>query len=616
MKFAVTNKESENKTIYMGNPYIKMIEEKLNEELNNYCVECGNEDPEYISINNGIFICGECVQNHFKFPKNISKIIKNNLKSLTLKEIQPLLCGGNKALLDFINNEFPKLSEFPPHILYRTQAMSYYRHFLQFLINGGVPPVKPSVKYAYKISNFYQNYDSNNVMPSETNIYNNMRDEQIMENNINSIGNFTNFYKTGNNFTYGRNITKNNMNYYNDRLVNTINNIGHTYDNYIINKPRQINFQNNNNIIIGNIGNNNERKIVYSPQKIKVDFKNKNKRNKLTNKKQIKNNTINGQINITNEVYVKPKLLLSPKSIGNNAKSERRLNKRTCSADLIKKNYTIQERNDLLEKGQIINFQNSFRHQNHYLNRNFSQDSFFKNHNPLNIMNNMNSKKYIKKNRYIHKSLSQTLIKNDIQNYSTNNKYFPLDKSDINEFTIIKHTNPNEIFNTINNQICISDNIEFQFLQKKNKNKNKNKKNLMIKNHEKFSTEETLNFSEVESLPIKINLKLNKKDYETKKNLNKDIKYVFTNNSINKKSIKDEKKVIRNYKDKNDEKNKNKNSILKKTVILRKNCSQEDLLKDYKSNKKKVFENGLCLKNDEKITVSIRNKYKSKNKNK
>ena len=228
MKFAVTNKESENKTIYMGNPYIKMIEEKLNEELNNYCVECGNEDPEYISINNGIFICGECVQNHFKFPKNISKIIKNNLKSLTLKEIQPLLCGGNKALLDFINNEFPKLSEFPPHILYRTQAMSYYRHFLQFLINGGVPPVKPSVKYAYKISNFYQNYDSNNVMPSETNIYNNMRDEQIMENNINSIGNFTNFYKTGNNFTYGRNITKNNMNYYNDRLVNTINNIGHT----------------------------------------------------------------------------------------------------------------------------------------------------------------------------------------------------------------------------------------------------------------------------------------------------------------------------------------------------------------------------------------------------
>ena len=616
MKFAVTNKERENKTIYMGNPYIKMIEEKLNEELNNYCVECGNEDPEYISINNGIFICGECVQNHFKFPKNISKIIKNNLKSLTLKEIQPLLCGGNKSLLDFINNEFPKLSEFPPHILYRTQAMAYYRHFLQFLINGGVPPVKPSVKYAYKISNFYQNYDSNNVMPSETNIYNNMRDEQIMENNINSIGNFTNFYKTGNNFTYGRNITKNNMNYYNDRLVNTINNIGHTYDNYIINKPRQINFQNNNNIIIGNIGNNNERKIVYSPQKIKVDFKNKNKRNKLTNKKQIKNNTVNGQINITNEVYVKPKLLLSPKSIGNNAKSERRLNKRTCSADLIKKNYTIQERNDLLEKGQIINFQNSFRHQNHYLNRNFSQDSFFKNHNPLNIMSNMNSKKYIKKNRYIHKSLSQTLIKNDIQNYSTNNKYFPLDKSDINEFTIIKHTNPNEIFNTINNQICISDNIEFQFLQKKNKNKNKNKKNLMIKNHEKFSTEETLNFSEVESLPIKINLKLNKKDYETKKNLNKDIKYVFTNNSINKKSIKEEKKVIRNYKDKNDEKNKNKNSILKKTVILRKNCSQEDLLKDYKSNKKKVFENGLCLKNDEKITVSIRNKYKSKNKNK
>ena len=156
MKFAVKKDKKVKNIQYMGSPYIKMIKEQLNDELNHYCVECGSENPEYISINNGIFICFECVQNHFKFPKSISKIIKNDIQSLTLNEIQPLLCGGNKALLDFINNEFPKLSEFPPHILYRTKAMIYYRQNLQYLINGGIPPVKPSIPNGYKIFNFLQ----------------------------------------------------------------------------------------------------------------------------------------------------------------------------------------------------------------------------------------------------------------------------------------------------------------------------------------------------------------------------------------------------------------------------------------------------------------------------
>ena len=69
MEYAVRKETKINNIIYEGNPYIKMIEQKLNDELNNYCVECGNENPEYISINNGVFICVECVQNHLRFPK-------------------------------------------------------------------------------------------------------------------------------------------------------------------------------------------------------------------------------------------------------------------------------------------------------------------------------------------------------------------------------------------------------------------------------------------------------------------------------------------------------------------------------------------------------------------
>ena len=67
MKVAVKNNEKNNNVSYVGNPFIKMIENKLNDDSNNYCVECGNQDPEYISINNGVFICKECVPTHLKF---------------------------------------------------------------------------------------------------------------------------------------------------------------------------------------------------------------------------------------------------------------------------------------------------------------------------------------------------------------------------------------------------------------------------------------------------------------------------------------------------------------------------------------------------------------------
>ena len=134
MKYEERNNLKIQHYLNKGNSYIKKIEETIKDELNNYCVECGEENPEFISVNNAIFLCRECTKNHLKFPKNISKIRKNNIKYLTLSEIQFLLCGGNRALLNFICNEYPKLAELPSNILYRTQAMIYYRQNLIFLL--------------------------------------------------------------------------------------------------------------------------------------------------------------------------------------------------------------------------------------------------------------------------------------------------------------------------------------------------------------------------------------------------------------------------------------------------------------------------------------------------
>ena len=218
MKYSVRYIQKKCHNLREGNPYMQILEKKLKDELNNFCVECGNENPEFISINNGIFICSECAQNHFHFPQNVSKIVNNDIKSLTLNDIQFLLCGGNRALLDFINNEFPKLSEYPPYILYRTQAMVYYRQNLQYLINGGIAPIKPSLKYAYKVSNFINNLQSefnnmkenisNNFTMSDNETFNTIQEGRKILNNINNFNNFETYANKSNyNFSRGRKIS-------------------------------------------------------------------------------------------------------------------------------------------------------------------------------------------------------------------------------------------------------------------------------------------------------------------------------------------------------------------------------------------------------------------------
>ena len=618
MKYSVRNDIKRYHNPHENNPYIQIIEKKLNDELNKFCVECGNENPEYISINNGIFICSECVQNHFNFPKNISRILKNNIKVLTLDEIQYLLCGGNRALLNFINNEFPKLSQFPPYILYRTQAMVYYRQNLNYLINGGIAPIKPNLKYAYKVSNFINNLQSefndmkenvnNNFTISGCETFNTIQEEKRFFNNINNLNNFENYANRSNfNFSRARNINIDDKNF-NDRYINTNCNIDKNYDtNYIINKPRQINFQNNNNIIIGNLnthhdlGQINEGRLMTSQEKINNDYKPKNKRKMKSTLKESTN-----YLNNANEVYTKPKLVLSPKI---------KINCVTINGILSQRNQSvvIDNTNDLLEdKNKIMN-KNLMKKR---LNKNSSQDIYILTQHKISNIANKNSK-------HIHKSLSQRNIKNEnskiinkkiIRNYKDKKFCINTDQKNeiINKIKEMKNSNKNNIF----------------------KNDFDNNKTLSGKytiNNEKFVTEQNRYLSEVESLPIKIHLK-NNNNYKQKP---KEIKVDLTKgNIINEKNyfssdeskIKEDKNAINNKKN-NKEKDKvninnninNKendniadNKINKDKTNLCKYLSQTNITKESKEKNKILLGDKVNGKDANK--VSIRNKYKLKRK--
>ena len=143
---------------YKKNSALDKIKKKkisiiLDDPNNKICFECSKPNPEYISINNSIFLCKTCAQNHLNFPKSISFIIKNDLNNLSMKNIQYLSYGGNKNLKDFIINTFPNLMNLSSIYFYQTNAMDYYRKNIEYLVEGGKKPIKPDINTAYEIIN-------------------------------------------------------------------------------------------------------------------------------------------------------------------------------------------------------------------------------------------------------------------------------------------------------------------------------------------------------------------------------------------------------------------------------------------------------------------------------
>ena len=134
------------------------IQEIYKDEMNNQCFDCGNANPDFISANNGIFLCKECMGIHYQFTDEISLIIKNNLFLLNEEQINYIYYGGNRKLLEFINYKYPKLREYEPEILYKTQAMQYYRDNLYYLVEGGNKPIKPTENCAYNLIPNLQGY--------------------------------------------------------------------------------------------------------------------------------------------------------------------------------------------------------------------------------------------------------------------------------------------------------------------------------------------------------------------------------------------------------------------------------------------------------------------------
>ena len=214
-KEAYWKNENKQKQQHYFNTKFELIKEITKEEMNNECFDCRKKGPQYISINNAIFLCEECAQIHKSFPDNISFIIDNNLNLLTNNFLKYLYYGGNANLDNFINYDYPGLQNYSPEILYRTQAMIYYREELKCKIEQKPKPIRPNNIMAYKIvsengliniregKKFKNNNISNNKIPKK----------DIINNYYN---NYNNTFNTYNNFNLNNLNNKDSNNYINN----------------------------------------------------------------------------------------------------------------------------------------------------------------------------------------------------------------------------------------------------------------------------------------------------------------------------------------------------------------------------------------------------------------
>ena len=178
---------SKNKTTSLNAIKKQKIKVLLKDPHNRECFECSNYNPEYISLNNGIFLCEKCIINHKNLPKSISNIVTNNLYNLTLNEIQYLCCGGNRKLKNFIKSEFPNLRKLSPEYFYQTYAMDYYRKCLDYLIEGGIKPTRPDTDKAYELLNqnivnkYSNNMNNINNFGKKKKLFNKIKSESYMK---------------------------------------------------------------------------------------------------------------------------------------------------------------------------------------------------------------------------------------------------------------------------------------------------------------------------------------------------------------------------------------------------------------------------------------------------
>ena len=112
------------------------------------------DEPEngvqFISVNNAVLICKDCVEEHRKLPSGISYVISliDAGERYSPHKVELLKFGGNDRFKCFLDtyrddNDESIFKGMPIGQKYSTNACKYYRHKIQSLAKAETPQMDP-----------------------------------------------------------------------------------------------------------------------------------------------------------------------------------------------------------------------------------------------------------------------------------------------------------------------------------------------------------------------------------------------------------------------------------------------------------------------------------------
>ena len=107
----------------------KVIEDIMaSDQSNRTCIDCNINESSFISVNQGVTVCNQCVQEHYKLGNAISYIVplSGPWDSYLLEFI---LLGGNSKFMSFMTQHEIQFSAIEEK--YNSKACDYYRRNLK-----------------------------------------------------------------------------------------------------------------------------------------------------------------------------------------------------------------------------------------------------------------------------------------------------------------------------------------------------------------------------------------------------------------------------------------------------------------------------------------------------
>ena len=152
--------------MFINNDIKKQLEQLSNEEENKKCFDCGAQPARMVSLNNGIYLCHSCSEEHKKIEAETNIIKSITLEQWNKNQLNIMKKGGNMKLRIFLeqNNINTNIDK---NILYNSKIMLYYRNKLKAeaeekLLFENLPP-RDEFLEPYNIEDNENGNSSNNL---------------------------------------------------------------------------------------------------------------------------------------------------------------------------------------------------------------------------------------------------------------------------------------------------------------------------------------------------------------------------------------------------------------------------------------------------------------------